>query len=122
MLETIREYALELLEGAQRLEAARAAHAAYYLVLAKQLEPDVERGQHAALDRIDEELDNVRAAFAWAKAADGELALRLAARCGFDHRPYADEPPGTASLGLWLSMGRGRTGHGTRSVPPPDGP
>ena len=79
MLETIREYALERLERAQGLEAARAAHAAYYLALAEQLEPNLERGQHATVHRIETELDNFRAAFAWAQTADHELALRLSA-------------------------------------------
>jgi predicted ATPase len=78
-LETIREYALELLEKAQGVEGARAAHAAYYVALAEQLEPDLERGQEAALDRIETELDNFRAAFAWVQAKHPELTLRLVA-------------------------------------------
>src|SRR5262249_52925708 len=42
MLETIREYALELLETTRGLDAARAAHASYYASLADQLGPDLE--------------------------------------------------------------------------------
>jgi predicted ATPase/DNA-binding SARP family transcriptional activator len=79
MLETIREYALELLDTTQGLKAVRAAHAAYYFFLAEQLGPDLERGRQAAMDRIETELYNFRAAFAWAQAADAELALKLTA-------------------------------------------
>jgi predicted ATPase/DNA-binding SARP family transcriptional activator/tetratricopeptide (TPR) repeat protein len=99
MLETIREYALELLDRSQRLEAVRAAHAEYYLALAEQLEPDFERGQRAALDRIETELDNFRAAFAWAQEADGELALRLAASLRTFWFPSAQLAEGR----LWLA-------------------
>jgi predicted ATPase/DNA-binding SARP family transcriptional activator len=79
MLETIREYALERLEALGAGEAARRAHAVYYVALAEQLEPDLERTESAALDQVESELDNFRAAFSWADAADGGLALRLAA-------------------------------------------
>ncbi len=79
MLETIREYALERLEALGAGEAARRAHAVYYVALAEQLEPDLERAESAALDQVESELDNFRAAFWWAHADDPELALRLAA-------------------------------------------
>ena len=78
MLETIREHALERLETLGFGETARRAHAGFYAALAEQLVPDLERGQRAALDRIETELDNFRAAFGWAQTIDGELALRLA--------------------------------------------
>jgi predicted ATPase/DNA-binding SARP family transcriptional activator len=79
MLETIREYAFGRLDALGGAEAARRSHGGFYVALAKQLEPDLDRGGQAALDRIESELDNFRAAFAWAQATDGELALRLAA-------------------------------------------
>jgi predicted ATPase len=79
MLETIREYALERLETLGAEEAARRLHGDYYVALAEQLRPELERGQQTAVDRIETELDNFRAALAWAQSADGELALRLAA-------------------------------------------
>jgi predicted ATPase/DNA-binding SARP family transcriptional activator len=105
MLETIREHALELLEKAQSLEGARVAHAVYYVALAERLEPDLERGQHAPLDRIETELDNFRAAFAWAQAADGELALRLAAGL----RSYWISSAQLAEGRLWLADALERT-------------
>jgi predicted ATPase len=79
MLETIREHALERLETLGAGEAARRAHAVYYVALAEQLEPDLERAESTALGQVESELDNSRAAFSWAPAADGGLALRLAA-------------------------------------------
>jgi predicted ATPase/DNA-binding SARP family transcriptional activator len=79
MLETIREYALERLETLGAGEDVRRAHAGYYVALAEQLEPDLERTESAALDQIENELDNFRVAFWWAHTADGELALGLAA-------------------------------------------
>jgi predicted ATPase/DNA-binding SARP family transcriptional activator len=79
LLETIREYALERLETLGAGRAVRRSHADFYVALAEQLEPDLERAQHAARDRIETELDNFRAAFASAQAADSELALSLAA-------------------------------------------
>jgi predicted ATPase/DNA-binding SARP family transcriptional activator len=79
MLETIREYSLERLEALGVGEAARRAHATYYVALAEQFEPDLERTEGAALGLVESELDNFRAALSWAHAADGGLALRLAA-------------------------------------------
>jgi predicted ATPase/DNA-binding SARP family transcriptional activator len=79
MLETIREHALERLETLGAGQAARRAHAVYYVALAEQLEPNLERTESAALGQVESELDNFRAAFSCAHAADGGLALRLAA-------------------------------------------
>src|SRR5437588_809855 len=47
MLETIREYGLEALETSGEMEAARLAHAAYYLRLSQQAEPKLEGAQQA---------------------------------------------------------------------------
>ncbi|HEY6410404.1 MAG TPA: hypothetical protein VIY29_23375 [Ktedonobacteraceae bacterium] len=42
MLETIREYALEHLAASGEMEVTRQAHAAYYLTLAEEAEPELE--------------------------------------------------------------------------------
>jgi predicted ATPase/DNA-binding XRE family transcriptional regulator len=79
MLETIREFALERLVASGEEAALRRAHAAYYLALAELTEPEV-TGPHqrASLDRLETELDNLRAALAWAlDAGDGETAMRF---------------------------------------------
>ena len=80
LLETIREYALERLEASDEAEAICRRHAAYYLGLAEEAAPQlIGPRQRIYLDRLERELDNVRAALAWARTAgDVELGLRLA--------------------------------------------
>jgi predicted ATPase/transcriptional regulator with XRE-family HTH domain len=70
MLETIREYALELLEASGEAEALRRRHMHYFLALAEA--PDAQMLQLAA------DLDNMRAGVRWAlQHGEIELALRL---------------------------------------------
>ena len=68
LLETIREFALERLEQAGDLEDARRRHAEYYAGVAERADEQV-RGSGpahlAALDRLEAEHDNMRAALAW---------------------------------------------------------
>lgn len=80
MLETIREYALERL--AERGEAApvRRRHAAHFMQMAELAEASL-RGpeQSEWLNRLDVNLDNVRAALAWSlDSGEYELGSRLA--------------------------------------------
>jgi tetratricopeptide (TPR) repeat protein len=77
MLETVREYALELL-GEER-EAAALAMAAYLADVAEAVELEA-RTDARALARLDPELDNIRTALGvCAEAGEAELELRLAA-------------------------------------------
>jgi len=84
LLETIREYGLECLAANGELEVTRRAHAAYYLQLAEKAEPHFFGPEEALwLDRLDRELNNLRAALQWAidkgEARESmETALRLA--------------------------------------------
>jgi hypothetical protein len=68
MLETIREFALERLEQAGDLDDARRRHAEYYAGVAERADEQL-RGSGpahlAALDRLEAEHDNLRAALAW---------------------------------------------------------
>jgi predicted ATPase/class 3 adenylate cyclase len=68
MLETIREYALEQLKQAGDLDDARRRHAQYYTGIAEQADEQL-RGSGpahlAALDRLEAEHANLRAALAW---------------------------------------------------------
>jgi predicted ATPase len=79
MLETIREYALECLEGSDEKEAIRQAHAQYYLALAEEAEPRLLSAEQPGwLRRLERELDNMRAALHWFHSRrDGEAACRL---------------------------------------------
>jgi len=68
MLETIREFALEQLEQAGDLEDAVRRHAEYYAGVAERADEQVRGGgpaHLAALDRLEAEHDNMRAALAW---------------------------------------------------------
>jgi predicted ATPase len=88
MLETIREYGLEALAANGEMESGQRAHAAYYLALAEEAEPELEGPQQVSwLERLEREHDNLRAALQWSQEPTGEeetkqrneLALRLAA-------------------------------------------
>ncbi len=81
MLETIREYAGELLAAGGEQERMQARHQAACLALAEAAEPRLTReGRCAWLDRLEEENGNLRAALARAlAAADATQALRLVA-------------------------------------------
>jgi predicted ATPase/DNA-binding SARP family transcriptional activator len=69
MLETIREYALEALEGSGEASTVRGRHRTFFLALAEE----------AGLERLEVEHDNLRSALDWMEA-DGqwEAGLRLA--------------------------------------------
>ena len=65
MLEPIRQYALERLEGGDE-ELVRGRHADYYLVLAERASSELESaGQVAWLERLEHEYDNLRSALGW---------------------------------------------------------
>ena len=81
MLETIREFGLEQLMASGETTDMNDRHAAWYLALAERIEPDLYggRGQPGVLNMVEQERENLRAAFAWLVATgDGEDALRLA--------------------------------------------
>lgn len=66
MLETIREYGLETLRSAGENEQARQAHAEYYLALAEQVAPQLQRAEQVDwLTRLDLEHENLRSALNW---------------------------------------------------------
>jgi len=79
MLETIREYGLEVLKVSSELNLIRHAHATYYLRLAEQAEPELRGARDAIwLDRLEAEHDNLRAALLWSlEHEQAEMGLRL---------------------------------------------
>jgi predicted ATPase/DNA-binding SARP family transcriptional activator len=78
MLETIREYALELLDASSEADDVRRRHAAFFLEVARSANLNPGRfaagGQHLAI--ANDEQDNIRAALAWLLAA-GEIERGL---------------------------------------------
>jgi predicted ATPase/class 3 adenylate cyclase len=79
MLETIREYGLERLAESREEEAARRYHLNFFMALAEEAEPKLNGpDQIAWLDRLEVELDNLRAALEWSLACgEVEEGLRL---------------------------------------------
>src|SRR5215211_4791483 len=91
MLETIREYACELLADGGTFEDVRRRHADWFLALAERADLESRTADQAAwFDRLDADNDNLRAALDWAEETrHGELMLRLA----------------TALWGFWATRG-----------------
>ena len=97
LLETVRQYAAGRLDalGPEAVDAARSVHREYYLALAEEADPQLlttDRGEW--MDRLDAELDNLRAAIAFSLTQpDLEPGLRLAAslRRYWNTRGYAAE-------------------------------
>lgn len=79
MLETIREYAHERLRESGELSAAGRAHAAYYLVVAEEGNPELSAaGRTLWLTQCDAEIDNLRSALDWLfQTRDLEWSFRL---------------------------------------------
>ena len=80
MLEVVLEYALESLEKNNETQAIGRSHAMYFLALGEQAEPHLQTAQAGDwLDRLEEEHDNLRAAFRWLLENDAAKAACLAA-------------------------------------------
>lgn len=80
MLETVREYALEVLRKCGESEASRDAHATYYLKLSEEADAHLKGGgqQVAWLKRLTQEQANLHAAFSWVlERRDAQSLLRL---------------------------------------------
>ena len=82
MLETVRQYAREVLELGGEASFWRTRHLEHFVALGEKADPHLTGDeQEAWLDRLEQEHDNLRAALAWACDGDGDatLGLRLAA-------------------------------------------
>src|SRR5437588_1127631 len=86
MLETIREYALEMLADSGEVEAIEQRHAMYYLILAEHGDPELfGQQQHLWVNRLTRDSENLRAALQWlhGRRQHQELLLRLAGSLGW---------------------------------------
>jgi predicted ATPase/DNA-binding winged helix-turn-helix (wHTH) protein/Tol biopolymer transport system component len=78
MLEVVREYAEEVLAEQGDEVRTKAAHAAFFLQLGEEAEPQLLAARSAEwLDRLETEHDNVRAALAWSAEVDHRVGQRL---------------------------------------------
>jgi tetratricopeptide (TPR) repeat protein len=76
LLETLREYATERLEGSGEASSVRLRHAQALLQLAEEAEPRLVSAERVHwLRRVDLELDNIRAALGWSTTLDGSIDL-----------------------------------------------
>jgi len=95
MLEPIRQYAREKLEGSKEAEVVRRRHALWFLTFAEEAEPELRREQQGIwLERLESEHDNLRAALqCFLDRDETEPALRLCGALGdFWHmRGYLSE-------------------------------
>jgi len=78
MLETIRQYAREKLLETGGGEIIRQQHLAYFVRLAEQAKPELHRPNQAFwLNKLDDELDNLRVSLEWALSGDGKDGLQI---------------------------------------------
>ena len=90
MLETIREYGLEVLASNGEMENTRREHAHFYLSLAEDAEIEIGGPRQAAwLERLEREHDNLRAALQWTleqaeieEPMEGKRSIETALRLG----------------------------------------
>jgi predicted ATPase len=85
ILQTVREYALELLDAAGDGEAVRRRHAEHYAELAEAVEDELPGSRSGATwRRFEAEQDNFRAALDWCRGCgEVELELRLVGAIGY---------------------------------------
>ena len=91
---TIRQFAQEKLLEAGGSEAARNKHLAYFVELAEQAKPELYRSNQVFwLNKLEDELDNIRMALEWALITDPKsgLSLIVASRFFWDMRGNAQE-------------------------------
>ena len=91
LLETVRQYAQEKLGESGEAEVVRVRHRDHYTSMAALLDAPARSDYQHRVEQADDEMDNLRSAFAWSIEA-GDLALRIGA--------------GVVVEPLWLSRGR----------------
>jgi predicted ATPase/DNA-binding SARP family transcriptional activator/DNA-binding CsgD family transcriptional regulator len=81
MLEPIRQYARVRLEESEKADTTRDRHAAFFLALAKEAEPELSGPQQSLwVERLESEHDNLRAALSWLlEGGEGERGLLFSA-------------------------------------------
>jgi predicted ATPase/DNA-binding SARP family transcriptional activator len=82
LLESLREFGAEQLEASEKAALER-RHAGFFLALVEEAQTHLRTpGEKKAFDKLEAELDNLRAALEWAIAQEPEMALRMSALLG----------------------------------------
>jgi predicted ATPase/DNA-binding XRE family transcriptional regulator/Tfp pilus assembly protein PilF len=111
-LETIRQYAREKLWAAGEGEILRQRHLAYFVNLAERAEANLRAFDMVMwLDRLEAELDNIRAALVWSIESDVEAELRLASALLWFWHIRGHKNEGIEWLERGLSMEAAGRGH-----------
>jgi predicted ATPase/class 3 adenylate cyclase len=107
MLETIREFALRLFEDLPDAVELQRRHAAFFVALGSDLQPELEGAQDEsrALDRLERELPNIRAALTFLRDEDPDSELVLVSTASEMFRLHGHAVEGRA----WLEDALGRT-------------
>jgi predicted ATPase/DNA-binding SARP family transcriptional activator len=101
LLETIRQYAQERLAQEDQVPVFRQRHLDYYCKLGREAELALVGSEQGVwMKRLEEELDNIRAALSWSLDMDAESGLRLASDL-YRFWDYCYPGEGTA----WLAQG-----------------
>jgi len=113
LLETIREYGMELLDASGETEITRQVHAGCYLRLVEEAEPHLKGVQQTTwLARLEQEQENLRAALSWLiEREEEEAALHFCGALWWFWRPrgYWSEGRRWLEAALELSQTRGPT-------------
>jgi predicted ATPase/class 3 adenylate cyclase len=81
LLETVRQYAREKLTGCGESTAIQDRHLAYFLDWMRAIEPGLRGPQQVELmRRVENDLDNLRAAMEWSRQSDPQAGMELAFR------------------------------------------
>jgi len=100
MLETIRQYARDKLLETGGGETVRDKHLVYFVKLTEQTEPELYRANQVFwMDKLDDELDNIRLAMEWAINTNTETGLQIAVAIN----EYSDIRGHTQEIGGWLT-------------------
>jgi len=85
LLETIREFALEILINSQDVNSTKDRHLDFFLQFAEEAEPKIKGPEQLVwYERLETEHDNLRAALDWAlESKNADAGLRLAGSLGF---------------------------------------
>ncbi len=115
LLETVRQYARDRLLESREVERWRVRHLTHFVALAEQMALQLHGAEQvAALDHLEQEYDNLRAAFAWSSSQADSTAdqtmLRLSGALSWFWHMHGYEGEGRA----WLAEALERTPqHGT---------